>query len=90
VAFSLNDNAAKTWPTADINASYSQFNSVVCVFVLDYCSHLEATLERAGDVVGHLAGLHRALDAGTHALLAEDTDLELMFLNFLTSSLPAR
>ena len=31
-------------------------------------------LEGAGDVVGRLAGLDAALDAGAHPLLAEDAD----------------
>ena len=36
--------------------------------------HLHVVGEAAGDVEGRLAGLHRALDAGPHTLLAHAAD----------------
>ena len=54
--------------------THPQFHPVLRILVLNDGSHLEVVLEGAGDVVGRLAGLDAALDAGAHPLLAEDAD----------------
>jgi len=54
--------------------TYSKFNSVIRILILYYCSHFEAALKGAGHVIGHFTGLDGALNARTHALLAEHAD----------------
>ena len=54
--------------------SHPKFDAVLGVLVLDDGPHLQVVFEGAGDVVGRLAGLDAALDAGAHLLLAENAD----------------
>ena len=56
------------------SATYSELDSVLGVLVLDDGPHLEAAFEGTGDVVGRLAGLDGALDAGADLLLAQGAD----------------
>ena len=52
----------------------TELHPVLCTFILDDGSHLQVVLEGTGDVVGGLAGLHTALDARAHPLLAENAE----------------